>query len=167
MLALFLQAPANIFTEDELKHIFLYVHPTTWVDRFENAGMMAASEQMGEIKHYMEHQATKEALAAPRQKKNYGNNNNNGNGNNGNSSHCNCSRGTDTFYSGQELEPEMYEPFVKIQQLASVSPFEIKIPAVNPTTKLDLVPHILATGLRIGNLHNKYVFNLTQAEPIP
>ncbi len=73
----------------------------------------------------------------------------------------------DSFFSGQELEPEMYEPFVKIQQLASVSPFEIKIPAVDPTTKLDLVPHILATDLRIGNLHNKYVFNLTQAEPIP
>jgi hypothetical protein len=29
MLALFPQAPANIFTEDELKYIFLYAYPTT------------------------------------------------------------------------------------------------------------------------------------------
>jgi hypothetical protein len=40
----------------------------------------------------------------------------------------------------------------------SVPPLEIKIPVVDPSTEVDLVPHILATGLGIGNFCNKYVF---------
>jgi hypothetical protein len=102
MLASFPQAPANIFTKDELKRIYLYAHPTNWVDHFENAGMTAASESISDIKRYMERQAAKEALSAPRQAKNRNNNNNNGNGNGssnntGNSNRCsrgrNCGRG--------------------------------------------------------------------------
>jgi hypothetical protein len=78
MLTLFPQAPANIFTEDELKCIFLYVHPLPWVDCFENAGMTASSQEMSNIKCYMECQAAKEALATPCQPK--GRSNGNGDG---------------------------------------------------------------------------------------
>jgi hypothetical protein len=96
MLSSFPQAPAQIFTEDELKHIFLYAHPTVLFDHFENAGMTAASEIMSDIKRYMDQQAAKEALSATRQvPKNRGNGYGHGNGNNtgsGNSSRRNCGR---------------------------------------------------------------------------
>jgi hypothetical protein len=64
----------------------------------------------------------------------------------------------DSFSSGPELKPEMYKPVIKKQQLMYVPPLEIKIPVVNPSTKVDLVPHILATGLGIGDSRNRYVF---------
>ncbi len=92
MLASFPQAPANIFTEDELKRIYLYANPASWVDHFENAGMTAASESMNEIKRYMERQAAKEALSAPRQVKNRANNNGNGNGSSNNTGNSNRRR---------------------------------------------------------------------------
>jgi hypothetical protein len=50
----------------------------------ENAGMTAASETMSDIKRYMERQAAKEVLNAPRQGKNRPNNNGNGNGSSNN-----------------------------------------------------------------------------------
>jgi hypothetical protein len=97
MLASFPQAPVIIFTENELKRIFLYRHSATWVDGFKNASMMATSKSMGKSKCYMECQAAKEALPTPRQAKNRGNNSTNGNGNNSNSSRrssgCNRGRG--------------------------------------------------------------------------
>jgi hypothetical protein len=77
----------------------------------------------------------------------------------------------DSFYSSQELEPEMYKPVIEKQQPMSVPPLEIKFPVVDPSTEVDLVPHILATGLRIGfvicatNMCSSVY--LTQAEPIP
>jgi hypothetical protein len=63
VLAEFPQAPLeNIFQEDELKRIFLKAHPKTWIDRFENAGKMALTTNMGKIKRYMEHQSKKEPV---------------------------------------------------------------------------------------------------------
>ena len=85
MLASFPQAPANVFTEDELKHIFLYAHPPMRVDRYENAGLTALSQDMNEIKCYMERQAAKEALTPQQTAKGRGNGNGNTNGNSSNS----------------------------------------------------------------------------------
>jgi hypothetical protein len=91
MLASFPQGPPAIFTEDELKRIFLYAHPVSWVDHFENAGVTASSQDMNKIKRYIEQQVAKEALPTQCQAKGQGNSN--GNGGSNNSSRRNRGRG--------------------------------------------------------------------------
>jgi hypothetical protein len=63
----------------------------------------------------------------------------------------------DSFFSGQEFEPETYNPVIEKVQ-TPVLPLTNDVLVVNQQPTVDLVPHILATGLGIGNTRNKYVF---------
>jgi hypothetical protein len=80
VLAEFPQAPLeNIFSEDELKRIYLKAHPKQWIDRFENAGKTASTVSMSKIKGYMEHQTKKEPIVPVARAKTNGNGNGNPN----------------------------------------------------------------------------------------
>jgi hypothetical protein len=70
----------------------------------------------------------------------------------------------DSFFSGQELEPEMYKPviakFPKAESMSLSVPSEIEIKNVvaNCEQEVDLVPHVFVTGLGIGTSRSKYVY---------
>jgi hypothetical protein len=66
----------------------------------------------------------------------------------------------DSFFSGQEFEPETYDPVVKKIRLPTmtISPLKNDVLVVNQQSTVDLVPHILATGLGNGDTRSKYFF---------
>jgi hypothetical protein len=59
-----------------------------------------------------------------------------------------------SFFSGQEFEPEMYKPVFK---KPTAIPLFVKTDNFTTTNqhKVDFVPHILTTGLRIVQSRNK------------
>jgi hypothetical protein len=67
----------------------------------------------------------------------------------------------ESFFSGQELKPELYKLVIKKSsaiQLNLPPSVDFENPVVNHQPKIDLVPHILADGLGISGSCNKCVF---------